>query len=143
MLRWRLVLEEYGPELKYIKGEHNIVADALSRLEITREEDREPEQPVSQAYMAEHFGLDKSDLPEDAYPLRYKTIAKYLEKDKELHLLKKNKDYKVTIFHGGGKEYKLLTKNDKIVARNVTVRRRRSRRRRDVHRRKVPIPTKR
>ena len=115
VLRWRLVLEEYGPELKYIKGEHNIVADALSRLDITREEDREPEQPISQAYMAEHFGLDKSDLPEDAYPLRYKTIAQYLEKDKELTLLKKNKDYQVTIFHGGGKEYKLLTKNGKIV----------------------------
>jgi len=32
-MRWRLVLEEYGPELRYIKGEHNIVADALSRLD--------------------------------------------------------------------------------------------------------------
>jgi hypothetical protein len=32
-MRW-LVLEEYGPELRYIKGEHNIVADALSRLDL-------------------------------------------------------------------------------------------------------------
>jgi hypothetical protein len=32
-MRWRLVLE-YGPELRYIKGEHNIVADALSRLDL-------------------------------------------------------------------------------------------------------------
>ena len=30
---WRLLLEEYGPELAYIKGIHNTVADALSRLE--------------------------------------------------------------------------------------------------------------
>ena len=32
MLRWRLVLEEYGPELRYIQGPSNVVADALSRL---------------------------------------------------------------------------------------------------------------
>ena len=33
VMRWRLILEELGPELKYIKGENNVVADALSRLE--------------------------------------------------------------------------------------------------------------
>ena len=32
-MRWRLILEEFGPELKYIKGENNVVANALSRLE--------------------------------------------------------------------------------------------------------------
>jgi len=31
--RWRLILEEYGPEIVYIKGMHNTVADAISRLE--------------------------------------------------------------------------------------------------------------
>ena len=30
---WRLILEEFGPELKYIKLENNVVANALSRLE--------------------------------------------------------------------------------------------------------------
>ena len=33
VMRWRLILEEFGPELKYIKGENNVVADSLSRLE--------------------------------------------------------------------------------------------------------------
>ena len=33
-MRWRLILEEYGPEIIYIKGSTNIVADALSRLNI-------------------------------------------------------------------------------------------------------------
>ena len=32
-MRWRLILEEFGPELKYIKGENNVVADSLSPLE--------------------------------------------------------------------------------------------------------------
>ena len=31
--RWRLILEEYGPEIVYIKGIHNTVADAISRLD--------------------------------------------------------------------------------------------------------------
>ena len=33
-MRWRLILKEFGPELKYINGENNVVADALSRLNI-------------------------------------------------------------------------------------------------------------
>ena len=32
VMRWRLILEEYGPDLRYIQGEKNVVADALSRL---------------------------------------------------------------------------------------------------------------
>ena len=31
--RWRLLLEEYAPEIIYIKGIHNIVADAIFQLE--------------------------------------------------------------------------------------------------------------
>ncbi len=31
--QWRLLLEEYGPKIVYIKGIHNTVADAVSRLE--------------------------------------------------------------------------------------------------------------
>ena len=30
---WRLILKEYEPEIMYIKGEDNIVANAMSRLE--------------------------------------------------------------------------------------------------------------
>ena len=32
VLHWRLMLEEYGPEIKYIKRPDNDTADALSRL---------------------------------------------------------------------------------------------------------------
>ena len=31
--RWRLLLEEYRPEIVYIKGIHNTVADAVLQLE--------------------------------------------------------------------------------------------------------------
>ena len=38
VLRWRMVLEEYDPELIYIKGPDNVVADALSRLDLLEDE---------------------------------------------------------------------------------------------------------
>jgi hypothetical protein len=31
--QWRLLLEEYGPKIVYIKGIHNTIADMISRLE--------------------------------------------------------------------------------------------------------------
>ena len=34
VIRWRLIIEEYGPNLRYVKGEKNVVADALSRLDL-------------------------------------------------------------------------------------------------------------
>ena len=36
---WRLTLIEFGLELKYTKGENNVVADALSRLEFIDNQD--------------------------------------------------------------------------------------------------------
>ena len=38
VMRWRLIIEEYGPKLTYIKGENNIIADALSRMRLSSEE---------------------------------------------------------------------------------------------------------
>ena len=32
VMRWHLLVEEFGPKLVYVKGDKNIVADALSRL---------------------------------------------------------------------------------------------------------------
>ena len=31
-MRWRLLLEEFSPEIVYIKGHQNVIPDALSRL---------------------------------------------------------------------------------------------------------------
>jgi RNase H-like domain found in reverse transcriptase len=35
VMRWRLIIEEFGPKLTYIKGASNIVADALSGMRLT------------------------------------------------------------------------------------------------------------
>ena len=74
VMRWRLVLEEYSPELRYIKGEHNIVADALSRLDMLDEEHQQSEQ-LSAEEIAELYAADEGeDFPSD-FPLTYREIA--------------------------------------------------------------------
>ena len=74
VMRWRLILEEYSPELVYIQGSKNVVADALSRLEI--KDNKEPIAPNLEA-LAENFALSKNDLPEEVHPTSYKTIMKH------------------------------------------------------------------
>jgi hypothetical protein len=39
VIPWRLLIEEFGPEFKYIQGKHNLIADALSRLEMKASSD--------------------------------------------------------------------------------------------------------
>ena len=75
-MRWRLVIEEYGPELVYIKGERDVVADALSRLAMNDDVIDNIE------FISDQFGLDDKDLPRNMFPLKFKTIAKYQEKEK-------------------------------------------------------------
>ena len=52
VMRWRLIPEEYNPVLMYIQGSRNIVADALSRLDIV-----DPDNPIKpdMLSLAEHF----------------------------------------------------------------------------------------
>ena len=70
-MRWRLVLEEYGPQLHYIKGENNIIADALSRLDIQK--DSKP--PTEQLeYLSELYGMKSKEIPKNAFPINLKLI---------------------------------------------------------------------
>ena len=39
VMRWHLILKEFGPGLKYIKGENNVVDNALSHLELSDNQD--------------------------------------------------------------------------------------------------------
>ena len=77
-MRWRLILEEYGPDLIYIPGNKNIVADALSRLELVT--NKEPIKAEVQA-LSQHFALKKKDVSEEAYPTNYKKIMLNQQED--------------------------------------------------------------
>ena len=76
VMRWRLILGEFGPELEYIKWENNVVADALSCLEMS---DNQEILNISELY-----GYDDEDLPYSAYPICYHGIAKAQKTDAKL-----------------------------------------------------------
>ena len=48
VMRWQLFIEEYSLYLRYIKGTNNVVADALSRLELNN-------QPMDKAHFTEEL----------------------------------------------------------------------------------------
>ena len=97
VMRWRLILKEFGPKLKYIKGENNVVADALSRLKMS---DNQEILNISELY-----GYNDKDLPDSAHPIHYHDIAKAQKTDAKLQQkLVSHKDYTLDTFRGG--EYK-------------------------------------
>jgi len=103
-MSWRLLIEEYGPELIYIPGPDNTNADALSRMplsecflnekvvtenekhvaealaELEVSESNLIETNITMEDMSESFCVEKLD--NDTFPLTYKTIDKFQRKDK-------------------------------------------------------------
>jgi hypothetical protein len=103
VLRWRLLMEEFGVKLIYIKGEENVVADVLSRYPTTN--DPEIESPIpTKEQMAELFAAE-NDLPTDAFPLSFPILSTFQKRDASTdELLRKdvhNKHYSRQTFHGG------------------------------------------
>jgi hypothetical protein len=62
-MQWHLIIEEFGPTMEYIKGSKNIVADTLSCLEMASD--------MESLDMADCYGLDSDDLPDDAFSVSY------------------------------------------------------------------------
>jgi transposase InsO family protein len=110
IIRWRLLLEEYGPEYVHVKGKDNIVADALSRMDadfnpdskatakdhsecayicayamshLIRDESCEMPDPSDPEAMASTFLLE-SEVEEDKFPMNPTLIQQEQEKDKKL-----------------------------------------------------------
>jgi hypothetical protein len=100
--RWRLLLEEFGPEYQHIAGKDNVVADALSRLDA--QFGKTPNCPKVNAQVCAHtmavlvrneaYAMPKTakklakrivtttDLEEDKFPLNPRLIAKEQNVDK-------------------------------------------------------------
>ena len=76
VMRWRLILKEFGPKLKYIKSENNSVANGLSRLYMIDNQDI--------LNISELYGYYDADLPGSVYPIRYHDISKAQKNDAKL-----------------------------------------------------------
>ena len=69
-MRWRLIPEEFGPDIQHISGEMNVVADAISRLPTTEQDQRElcidaQDLPSKTLDKNEIFILDDVEFPLD------------------------------------------------------------------------------
>jgi hypothetical protein len=80
--RWRLLIEEYGPEIMYIKGVDNTVADAISRLDYNPTKNRHADDEDSNEYSSDekwnnfitllnHYDAKSCDTPNANYKHNY------------------------------------------------------------------------
>ena len=115
-MRMRLILEEYSPELIYIKGSENIVADALSHLDKIDNVNNENNNKIESSLesLREHFAFKNENI---LHPTNFKTIMRFQQKDKSLidNAKDKPKDYFIKQFHGAGKAYSLINRYKKPV----------------------------
>ena len=107
VMRWRLIVEEFGPEIKYIKGENNVVADALSHFEMS---DNQEILNISDIY-----GYNDADLSDSAYPILYHYISKAQETEAKLSQnLVSHRNYTLHTLCGGDQNHRLICQNRKI-----------------------------
>ena len=59
VMQWRLIIEEYSPDLIYIQGSKNIAADTLSRLDIV--DNLSSVENIIKS-VNEHYGLEDEDI---------------------------------------------------------------------------------
>ena len=81
VMRWRLILEEFGPDIKHIKGEENIVADAISRLPTANQDQEEHCTEASgltkNVILGEHLALED----EEEFPLNLPLVQRAQNKE--------------------------------------------------------------
>ena len=81
VMRWRLLLEEYGPTFKYKKGSENCIADALSRVP-TLDDNVTPAMPETRCVKVDDlwteclWAMPKFD-EQNRHPFRFETIEYY------------------------------------------------------------------
>jgi hypothetical protein len=85
---WQLIVEEYGPELVYLPGVHNIVANFLSHHPISTDS-------INELHcIDEIFPFDDNDL----FPLDFAMISSHQQADTCLQQIKQsNNDYETRI----------------------------------------------
>jgi hypothetical protein len=122
LIRWRMMLEEFGPQIEHVAGTNNVVADALSRLEITHKDSDEiatDERNPQLTYMTAR------EANSEQFPMSPILIHKEQMKDKELQQSQKDDKSKryyvkkvegVSLIHFEGKIFVPKPLRDRIIA---------------------------
>ena len=113
VMRWRLFLEEYSPDIKWLKGASNLVADALSRLDFQHSPMEEAH--FTQELRAFHYAYSQEEEKELRCPLQYTLLQQHQRNDSELVQALTTGKYKLQAFHRGADQVDLICHKGKIV----------------------------
>jgi hypothetical protein len=110
VLCWHLFMEEYDLEIRYIKGDKNIVADTPSRLPTAND----PEKPYimpSREKLADCFAQNTEE--NWSFPISISLIKPFQQQNPDLIQKSESNDptYTISPFHGGA----VICHNNKIV----------------------------
>ena len=104
---WRLILEEFGPELRYTKDENNVLVDAIYCFDMSDHQDN--------LNLYKLYDYVDEDFPNSAYPICYQDIAKAQKTDAKLkQKLVLHKKNTLDTFHGGDQNHRLIFRNGKM-----------------------------
>ena len=114
VLIWRLIIEFYGPDIEYIKGEKNIVSEALPIMPLNGNQETTQKYTSQKEIMSEINDIE--ELPEGIFPINLKFIQKYHWTEPSIIAKYKYGTYNKDSFHGGSNiDLKLITRKCKIV----------------------------
>ena len=88
VMRWRLYIEEFTPDLRYIKGERNAVADALSRLPLMDQDSEDAAKPQEKYYTFLDCLANEEVEEFDHHPLSYQHLDNAQQLDPQIVVLK-------------------------------------------------------
>lgn len=122
LIRWRMLIEEFGPQFEHVEGHNNVVADTLSRIEIEHR-DRDEMETGDEAIQLSYMNTDEAVAEE--FPMNPKLIRREQQTDEELK--KKMADDQnqrfamkpvegVELVHMNGKIYVPLSLRERIIS---------------------------
>ena len=82
VMRWKLIIEEFGTNIQHIYGVDNIVADTLIRLPYMLSDKYEPFTRKDQCCTNELFNIGRVENNEDCFPQNMLNVK--IEQQKEL-----------------------------------------------------------
>ena len=107
MLRWRLILEDYGPEIQYIHRAINILADAMERFPSNGQTKSTHDSNYIRDKFLEMYGIE--ELPNGTFLLKFTNINNYQQEYPVIKVKLKSAKIEKGYSRGGRNSIHLVT----------------------------------